>query len=97
MVITAEYLAEMTRAVRVKQTETSDEELTGLIHAALADLSRQGAVLIDPNDALIKMAVKMYCRAHYGYDDNTERFESAYEALSAGIALDYEYKGGDAT
>ena len=95
--VKAEYLAEITRAVRVKQTPTSDEELTLLIEAALKDLSRQGAVLIDPDDPLVKLAVKHYCRAHYGYDDNTERFQEAYESLSAGIALDYEYKGGDAS
>lgn len=93
--ISAEYLAEITRAVRVKQTATSDEELTGLIETALRDLSRQGAVLINPTDPLVKQAVKFYCKAHYGYDQQPA-FREAYDNLSAGIALDYEYKDGDA-
>lgn len=93
--ITQEYLDEVTRAVRVNQTPGSNEELLDLIQAALNDLGRQGAVLIHPNDPLIKRAVKLYCKAHYGYDVKPE-FQAAYESLSAGIALDYDYKAGDA-
>ena len=89
--ITQEYLGEIARAVRVNQTIDTNEELIDLIQTALNDLSRQGAVLIHPNDPLVKRAVKLYCKAHYGYDDRPD-FREAYENLSAGIALQ---KAGD--
>ena len=89
--ITQEYLDEITRAVRVNQTPESNEELLGLIQTALNDLGRQGAVLIHPSDPMVKQAVKLYCKAHYGYDDRPD-FREAYENISAGIAL---YKAGD--
>ena len=94
--ITSDYLEEMTHAVRVKQTHISDAELTDLIQAALYDISRQGAEVVKPEDPLVKMAVRLYCKAHYGYDspDQQARFLTAYEELSKGIALQ---KAGDQT
>lgn len=95
MSISAAYISEMCRAVRVSETETSTEEITGLIEAAAADLSRQGVDTIDLDDPLTKQAVKLYCKAHYGYDNNTERFDSAYVSLSAAMSLcgDYDEDG----
>lgn len=97
--ISDSYLSEMIRAVRVQETETSKEEVKRLIQTALKDLSRQGAVLVDPDDPLIKNAVVLYCRGNYGYDSAEVKaaFQKSYENASASIALDYEYKGGDAT
>ena len=85
--ITSEYLTEIARAVRVNQTTTSEQELTGLILACVADLQRQGVKQIDLDDALTKQAVKLYCKGHYGYDDGG-KFLQCYEALSAAMALD---------
>lgn len=95
MSISAAYISEMCRAVRVSETETSTEEITGLIEAAAADLSRQGVDTIDLDDPLVKQAVKLYCKAHYGYDSNTERFDAAYVSLSAAMSLcgDYDEDG----
>ncbi len=83
MSVSAAYISEMCRAVRVSETETSTKEITELIEAAAADLSRQGVDTIDLDDPLTKQAVKLYCKAHYGYDNNTERFDAAYVSLSA--------------
>ena len=97
--ITDDYLNEMIMALRVNRTATSEAEVYDLIQAALADIGRQGAITINPTDPLIKHAVRLYCRANYGYDSGAERdrFQTAYEGLSASIALDYDYKDGDAT
>ncbi len=84
------YLAEMLRAVRVNDTETSREEITSLIQAAANDLERQGVEVIELSDPLTKQAVKLYCKAHYGYD-NEPRFQEAYEALSAAMSLSGDY------
>ncbi len=84
------YLVEMIRAVRVNDTETSRSEITDLIKAAANDLDRQGVRTIDLDDPLTKQAVKLYCKAHYGYD-NEPRFQEAYEALSAAMSLSGDY------
>ena len=84
------YLAEMLRAVRVNDTETSREEITSLIQAAANDLERQGVEVIELSDPLTKQAVKLYCKAHYSYD-NEPRFQEAYEALSAAMSLSGDY------
>ena len=96
--ISDDYLEEMIATVRVNRTPTSETEVHDLIQTALNDLSRQGAKTIDPSDPLIKMAVKYYCRANYGYDDGAarDRFQTAYDSLSASISLDFNYKAGDA-
>lgn len=95
MVISDDYLEEMIRAVRVKQTDTSEEEVTLLIQAAGADISRRGVEKIDPDDPLTKQAIKLYCKGHYGYDKGNERFLLAYEKLADAMALSSDYEGGD--
>ena len=96
--ITDDYLDEMIINVRVNRTPTSEAEVLDLIQAALNDICRQGVEIVDPNDPLIKMAVRYYCRANYGYDSGEvrARFQEAYDGLSKSIALDFGYKhGGD--
>ena len=96
MTISSEYLSEMIRAVRVSETETSREEVTLLIESAAADLGRRGGDLIDLDDPLTKQAVRLYCKGHYGYDKDSERFQKAYEALADGMSLSGDYdEGGD--
>ena len=85
--ITAAYLSEIIKAIRVKETTTSKEEVTLLIKAAAADLQRRGVGIIDLDDSLTKQAVKLYCKGHYGYDKDNERFIHAYESLADGMAL----------
>ena len=95
MNISTEYVEEMLHALRISNTEASSAEVEDLISAAVADLGRQGVKTIDLDDALTKQAVKLYCKAHYGYDKDTERFDAAYTALSAGMALCGDYDGSD--
>ena len=82
---------EMAAAIRVNVTEHSSQEITSLIQAGAADLNRQGVDNIDLADPLTKQALKLYCKAHYGYDQNSDRFLMAYEALSAGMSLSGDY------
>ena len=95
MEISQEFIEEMLDALRVSQTEESEAEVTSLCQVALADLRRQGVDVIDIDDPLTKQAVKLYCKAHYGYDNNTERFDAAYVSLSAAMSLcgDYDEDG----
>ena len=95
LVISESYMIEMLRAVRVSRSATSEEEVTLLIQAAGADLNRRGVNIVDPEDPLTKQAIKLYCKGHYGYDKDSERFQKAYEALADGMSLSGDYEGGD--
>lgn len=96
MTINAEYLSEIIRAIRVKETATSTEEVTLLIESACADLRRRGVDTIDLDDPLTRQAAKLYCKGHYGYDKDNERFIRAYESLADGMSLSGDYdEGGD--
>ena len=97
--ISDDYLDEMIANVRVNRTATSETEVLDLIQAALNDISRQGVENIDPCDPLIKMLVRYYCRANYGYDSGEarQRFQQAYDSLSQAVALDFNYREGDQT
>lgn len=65
-------------------TSDYDDEIQDLVNAALADMTRVGIVasLLDPDNVgpLAKQAVKLYAKAHFGYDnDEAERFSESYE------------------
>lgn len=69
------------------------DEVQDLIDAAKMDLKISGVKRIDETDPLIKRAITVYCKAHYGYDDPvmTERFERSYNMLKQHLALSVEY------
>ena len=72
-------------ALRIKST-AYDAEIETLIESARADMRASG---IDTPEAII-----MYCKAHFGYEDNAsaERFERAYQQRKLMLALS---GGGD--
>ena len=43
------------------------------------------------NDALYYQAMVLYCKANFGYDENTERFQTAFEKLRDSMALSGDY------
>lgn len=76
-----------------------DTEIGDLIEAAKADLTLSGVLeaKIYDADPLIKRAVIVYCKAHFGYDDPrvAERFEASYWTLKTHLTLSAEYTVGD--
>ena len=87
----ANIIEDMLHALRVKPSNHAADEVTDLIMAAAADLQGQGVEKIEFNDPLTKQAVKLYCKAHYGYDSNSEKYLEAYQALSMSMALLSDY------
>jgi uncharacterized phage protein (predicted DNA packaging) len=76
-----------------------DMEILDLIESAKADLILSGVnkdKVID-TDPLIKRAIIVYCKAHFGYDDSkiVERFEQSYISLKHHLTLSAEYTVGD--
>lgn len=76
-----------------------DNEVEDLIKAARQDLILSGVSqnkAQDENDPLIKRAITVYCKAHFGYDNpEAERFQRAYDMLKAHLTLSQEYMVGD--
>lgn len=50
----------------------------------------------DETDPMYYQAIVLYCKAHYGYDEDSERFEKAYNSLRDSMYLsgNYEKKEG---
>ena len=91
-------LQDVKDALRVNGTDL-DVEIKDLIEAAKADLSLSGVSkdkVVD-TDPLIKRAIILYCKAHFGYDDPkiAERFEQSYISLKHHLTLSAEYTGCD--
>ena len=77
--------------LRIKTT-AYDTEITDLIAMAKVDLSVGGVEVVTDTEPLTKQAIKLYCKAHFGYDDNSEKFAEAYESLKISMALCDDYK-----
>ena len=67
-------------------------ELTDLIAAAQADLSNAGIVVTDTTNALLKRAIGLYCKAHFGYDNpDADRFMQSYDMVKRQLMLSLSY------
>lgn len=86
----------MKKALRIRSDNTAfDAELQGLIDACKQDLRRRGIVKDGENDALIQQAVKLYCKAHFGYGgSDAERYQKSYESLAVSLSLSGDYLEG---
>jgi uncharacterized phage protein (predicted DNA packaging) len=86
-------LEDVRDALRVSGNDL-DGEIQDLIDAAKADLSLSGvhpSKIID-TDPLIKRAVIVYCKAHFGWDNpEADRFAKSYDMLKQHLTLSTEY------
>lgn len=84
-------LAKVKMALRQKSTTFDTAELTPLIEACKADLTRAGvlnvATKVTANDPLLTHAVIMYCKAYFGKSTDAERYRLCYEMARDGMAL----------
>lgn len=76
--------------LRQAKTQAFDEEIKSLISACLLDLSISGVEKTD--DDLIKRAVGIYVKAHFG-SENPDRdgLIQCYDALKIHMALSQKY------
>ena len=87
----SEILSDVKLAIRVK-SDSSDGDIDDMIEACKREMQLAGVYIKNETDALAKQAIKLYCKGHYGYDENTEKFIKAYESLRDSMALSGEYK-----
>lgn len=67
-------------------------ELTDLINAAEYDLKNTGINIDDLDDPLIKRAIILYCKAHFGYNnEDADRFAQNYDSLKSHLAMSVDY------
>ena len=74
-----------------RSTTTLDTEIVQTAASAFLDMKNAGIKRLDRNDPLIQQAVKLYLKAHFGYDDQPEKWEAAYERLKAALSLSSDY------
>lgn len=79
-------------AMRISSTNAVIiEEINDNIAACKLDLQLGGVVNIDEQDALIIRAITLYCKAEFGYSENSERFRQSYEMLKMSLCLAGDY------
>lgn len=88
--ISKDFLMELKRTLRVA-TSSAEGEIEDLVYAAIQDMKITGVIYKGELDPLSRQAVKLYCKGNYGYDENAEHFQKAYEALRDSMALSGEY------
>ena len=84
-------LEKVKTALRQKSTAFDETEISPLIEACKADLTRAGvlnvATKVTANDPLLTHAVIMYCKAYFGKSTDAERYRLCYEMARDGMAL----------
>lgn len=73
-------------------TDAFDDELMMLINSCKIDLNLAGVNIINENDDRIRNAICLYCKANFGYRDDSQKFQNAYISLRDSIALSSKYK-----
>ena len=77
--------------LRVSGTDF-DTEITGLINTAKSDLEQSGVMKVSDTDALTKMAIVLFCKANFGWDNpEADRFNRLYENIRAKLAVASDY------
>lgn len=73
-------------ALRRTGTSAFDTDIAELIEAAKNDL-RIAGVTVDEDDPLIQMAIKTYCKAHFGETDEFINLRDSYETQKAQLMV----------
>lgn len=94
MVVSEQLLNKTKTALRVS-TSDFDENIKDEILACLLDLRRVGVFSIAQTHPLIMSAVKLWCKAYFLQDNESEKFKLAYESIRDSMALSEEYKDGE--
>lgn len=85
-------LERVKKALRISSS-SFDDEVTELIESAKLDLKISGIKLSDSPDALIRRAIIIYCKAHFGYDNpDADRFRDSYVMLKQHLSLAGDYR-----
>lgn len=84
-------LDEVKTALRLTSDAFNEGELLPLIECCKLDLSVSGVKRITEDDALIRQAIKLYCKANFGNNEDSVKFQVAYDKLKDSLALCGDY------
>lgn len=68
-------------------TDDFDEEINDLISAAESDLQSAGVIIPEPMDNFVLMAIKTYCKAHFGNPENYDKLKASYDEQKAQLSM----------
>lgn len=90
----AELITKVKHALRVSTTDVDiNAEVADIVDEALEELNRS-VESIDQSDPLILQAVKSYAKAHYGYDEDAEKWRTRFEQIKSKLGTYSPYTGG---
>ena len=74
-------------------TDAFDEEIMGLIEAAMLDLGITDIApqVLEEPDALVSLAVTTYCKMHFGEPDEYVRLKGSYDEQKAQLLMSSGY------
>jgi len=80
-------------------TTSFDAEIEGIAAAAIKDLCLAGINVPKnfvkyPKDPLLVRAVVTYAKAHFGDNENSEKFLASYESMRSKLCLAGDYRVG---
>lgn len=78
-------------ALRRAGTTAFDAEISELIQAAKLDLGIAGVDVDNVDDPLITMAIKTYCKLHFGETDEYENLKASYDEQKAQLQMSANY------
>lgn len=74
-----------------RSSENLDSEIKQTTAACLLDLKNAGVVNFDAEDPLLQQAAKLYLKAQFGFNEDSAKWEAAYEHLKAALSLSSDY------
>lgn len=78
-------LAKVKMALRIT-TNAFDDELNGLIAAAMIDLGIAGVVLPSTLDEIITQAIITYCKMSFGLPEDYDKLKKSYDEQKAQLS-----------
>lgn len=78
-------------ALRRANTDAFDAEIAELIEAAKLDLGIAGVDVDDVDDPLVTMAIKTFCKMHFGETDEYEHLKASYDEQKAQLQMSSNY------
>lgn len=84
-------LEEVKIRLRIKSDVFDSAEITPLIQACENDLKRVG-ISVQEDSPLIRQAIVLYCKGNFGFLEEAEKFQKAYDDLRDALALSGEYQ-----
>ncbi len=86
-------LAYIKKILRIASNEF-DDEVNQLINACKEDLKLSGVreEMLNESDELIKRAISLYCKTHFGYDNKDHvHLLNAYNSLKSHLIVSVDY------